>query len=509
MEDQGAGLGGEEERAGHADQAVAGASAGGPAARASAGSAAIAGGPAVERPDRPRRSPRAGRSGGSRRSGWRSRVSNSGQQRPELAAQVLVAGRAEDEGPRRAAGSRSARSRPAPRPRRRCAHRRRPARATRPAPRPAPASAAWRTRGRRRRGRPSSPCSARTSRLARATAAFWAWCGPSSGRSSSPQSVRQVRTDDPAGGRAGSGEARVGRSRSGSRRRARAAAQRRCAGHAADRGAGLVAADAADRGPAALEDAGLLGRRSPPGCCRAAACGRTRSCDDRERRAGPRWSSRAGRPGPTSSTTAPTCSRAKWSRPIAVVISKNVGPRCRGCGSLGVELVDRRSDRVDQGDQLVGRRPRGRRCVNRSSSRCRWGEQNRPVRTPEADRAAAIIAEVEPFPLVPATWMIRSADVRVAQPAEQPAHPAQAELGRSPGHAQPLVIEPAVEVVETVLIVVGHGVAWRAGPPVGRCTGSGHGQGEARARRSGRGPARARRRAGRRPAPSSRRATGP
>ena len=30
------------------------------------------------------------------------------------------------------------------------------------------------------------------------------------------------------------------------------------------------------------------------------------------------------------------------------------------------------------------------------------------MRTPEAERAAAIIADVEPLPLVPATWMIRS-----------------------------------------------------------------------------------------------------
>ena len=46
--------------------------------------------------------------------------------------------------------------------------------------------------------------------------------------------------------------------------------------------------------------------------------------------------------------------------------------------------------------------------VNRSSRRCRCGEQYSPVRTPEADSAAAIIAAVEPLPLVPATWMIGS-----------------------------------------------------------------------------------------------------
>ena len=40
----------------------------------------------------------------------------------------------------------------------------------------------------------------------------------------------------------------------------------------------------------------------------------------------------------------------------------------------------------------------------RSSTRSRWGEVNSPVRYPAADSTAAMAAEVEPLPFVPATW---------------------------------------------------------------------------------------------------------
>ena len=117
------------------------------------------------------------------------------QERQELAPEVLVAGRAEDQRAPRRRGSRCGGSRPGPRPRRRCAHRRSPAAADGRGPRPAPATSAPRSRGPRRRGRPpaAAATSARTSRPARATAALWAWCGPSSGSVNVPQSVRQVR----------------------------------------------------------------------------------------------------------------------------------------------------------------------------------------------------------------------------------------------------------------------------------------------------------------------------
>ena len=41
----------------------------------------------------------------------------------------------------------------------------------------------------------------------------------------------------------------------------------------------------------------------------------------------------------------------------------------------------------------------------RCSIRSRCGDVNRPVRYPAADNAAAIMADVEPLPFVPATWM--------------------------------------------------------------------------------------------------------
>ncbi len=48
--------------------------------------------------------------------------------------------------------------------------------------------------------------------------------------------------------------------------------------------------------------------------------------------------------------------------------------------------------------------------------------------------------------------------MRVAQLPEQPAHPPEPKLGRPLGHAEPLVIEPTVEVIKAVLVIVGHGV---------------------------------------------------
>ena len=150
---------------------------------------------------RPRRSPRAATAGGSRRTGWRSR-SSAGQEGAELAVQVLVAGRAEDERPgrRREArpqglGQRLGRGdvvgavddEPG---------------VLRPAPRPGPASSAGRTLGPRPRGRPTIPCSASTSRVARATAAFCAWCGPGAAARSSPsRSARSGRRPGRASGR--------------------------------------------------------------------------------------------------------------------------------------------------------------------------------------------------------------------------------------------------------------------------------------------------------------------
>ena len=47
--------------------------------------------------------------------------------------------------------------------------------------------------------------------------------------------------------------------------------------------------------------------------------------------------------------------------------------------------------------------------------------------------------------------------LRVAQPTEQPAHPDQPELGGDIRHAEPLVVEPAIQEVEALVIGVEHG----------------------------------------------------
>ena len=65
----------------------------------------------------------------------------------------------------------------------------------------------------------------------------------------------------------------------------------------------------------------------------------------------------------------------------------------------------------------------------RSVGSIKWGDVNRPVRTPAACNPAAIIAQVEPLPLVPATWTTRYALLRVAQGGENRADALQPQLG--------------------------------------------------------------------------------
>ena len=79
------------------------------------------------------------------------------------------------------------------------------------------------------------------------------------------------------------------------------------------------------------------------------------------------------------------------------------------------------------------------------------------MRTPAADRAAAIMAAVEPLPLVPAMWITRRAEVGISQPPQEAPHPPQPQLGGHLGHAHPFVIQAAVEVIEAVLVIVEHG----------------------------------------------------
>ena len=73
---------------------------------------------------------------------------------------------------------------------------------------------------------------------------------------------------------------------------------------------------------------------------------------------------------------------------------------------VALELLGDLPHLIDQRRPAPSERRVCHRCVNRSSRRCRCGEQYRPVLTPEAVSAAAIITAVEPLPLVPAMWMI-------------------------------------------------------------------------------------------------------
>ena len=65
----------------------------------------------------------------------------------------------------------------------------------------------------------------------------------------------------------------------------------------------------------------------------------------------------------------------------------------------------------------------------RSVGSTRWGEVNRPVRTPAARKPAAIMAQVEPLPLVPAMWTIAVSFLRIAQSRENRADAVEAQLG--------------------------------------------------------------------------------
>ena len=98
--------------------------------------------------------------------------------------------------------------------------------------------------------------------------------------------------------------------------------------------------------------------------------------------------------------------------------------------------------------------------MNRSSRRCRWGEQYKPVRTPEAVSAAASIAAVDPFPLVPATWMTRRPTMRIVQPSEEAAHPAEPKLAGGPGHPHATRSSAGYRGSRVAL---GSRVAWRIG----------------------------------------------
>ena len=104
---------------------------------------------------------------------------------------------------------------------------------------------------------------------------------------------------------------------------------------------------------------------------------------------------------------------------------------------------------------------------NRSSSRWRWGEQIQARADTRRGQGRGHHRGRRALPLGPGDVDHAEPEVGIAQPPEEPAHPAEAELGRGPGHAHRLVIQPAVEVVEAVLVIVGHGDVSGSTPPGG------------------------------------------
>ena len=83
---------------------------------------------------------------------------------------------------------------------------------------------------------------------------------------------------------------------------------------------------------------------------------------------------------------------------------------------------------IERGSEALGG-DRAARDRMRSVGSTRCGDVNRPVRRPAARRPDSIMAQVEPLPLVPATWTKRQACCGMAQRVEQSAHPLQAQLG--------------------------------------------------------------------------------
>ena len=115
-------------------------------------------------------------------------------------------------------------------------------------------------------------------------------------------------------------------------------------------------------------------------------------------------------PRPTSSTAIPQPVRAKCRNPQAVTHSKNVaaGAPPRSARSAAASTSRARAANA----AAPGSAPS---TVNRSSTRYRCGEVNRPVRIPAAVSAAAVKWAVDPFPFVPAIW--RAGTARCGSPS--------------------------------------------------------------------------------------------
>ena len=160
---------------------------------------------------------------------------------------------------------------------------------------------------------------------------------------------------------------------------------------------------------------------------------------------------------PTSSTTAPTLLAGEVQKPHRRGDLEESRSPLRMARVVVLELLDGLPHVVDQrrrSSPIVAGLPS---IKNRSSSPCRCGEQYKPVRTPEAVERRRQHRRRRSFPLGSRDVDDLQAKVGITQSAQQAPHPAQPQLPRGPGHAPPLVVQPAVEVVESLLIVISHG----------------------------------------------------
>ena len=127
-------------------------------------------------------------------------------------------------------------------------------------------------------------------------------------------------------------------------------------------------------------------------------------------------------PSPVSITATSTSERANQSNAIAVVASKNVAPVR---STSGVQRPMKSTTYCSS----TGR-PSMR---NRSRKSTRCGEVYFPTRNPRCRNTASSVAHTLPFPLVPATWRMRS------RSCGSPSADSRAAVRSSPNRDPPVV----------------------------------------------------------------------
>ncbi len=137
---------------------------------------------------------------------------------------------------------------------------------------------------------------------------------------------------------------------------------------------------------------------------------------------------------------------------------------------VAIEPLDGRPDGLDQARDL-GRRRLGPIDPEPLAEPVQVGRREQPGPPAGGGRDGGDHGRGRALPLGPGDVDDRERLLRVAQRPEEPAHPADAEVEGGRGHADPLVVDPAVEEAEPVAFVVGH-EGPRGTPPGGRRPGA-------------------------------------